>query len=137
MKWSARLGRFAGIDVYLHASFLLLCGWIGYLAWERTGTLAGVLNGLALIVALFACVLLHEFGHALTARRFGIGTRHITLLPIGGIALLDRMPDDPRQEVLIAVAGPAVNLVIALGVYALLVLASPRLGVRTASCAPC
>lgn len=113
MKWSTRLGRFAGIDVYVHATFPLLLAWIGYLAWHGTGTLLGVVNGIALVILLFTCVLLHEYGHALTARRFGIGTQHITLLPIGGIALLNNIPNDPRHEVLIAFAGPAVNLAIA------------------------
>lgn len=113
MKWSARLGRVAGIDVRLHASFALICAWIGWLAWRDTQSLGGVMNGLALVLLLFACVLMHEYGHALTAQRFGIGTRHITLLPIGGVALLERIPDRPLQEVAIALAGPAVNVVIA------------------------
>ncbi|MCB1369923.1 MAG: site-2 protease family protein [Rhodobacteraceae bacterium] len=113
MKWSARLGRFAGIDVYVHVTFLLLLAWFAIVSWNETGTLAGVLSGLALILLLFFCVVLHEYGHALTARRFGIGTRSITILPIGGLALLDSMPKDPRQEILVALAGPAVNLVIA------------------------
>ena len=111
MKWSAKLGRFAGIDVYVHASFLLLLAWVGYSAWTSTGTLAGVLSASLLILLLFLCVLLHEYGHALTARRYGIGTRSITLLPIGGLALLDRCREDPRQEIVVALAGPAVNLV--------------------------
>ncbi len=124
MKWSAKLGRFAGIDVYVHATFPLLLLWFGYAAWAQTGTIAGVVNALTLILALFLCVLLHEYGHALTARRFGIGTRHITLLPIGGLALLESMPKDPRQEILVALAGPAVNVVIAAAVYLLLGLAA-------------
>ncbi|HMQ94920.1 MAG TPA: site-2 protease family protein [Amaricoccus sp.] len=113
MKWSARLGRFAGIDVYVHVTFLLLLAWFAFVSWNETGTLAGVLTGLSLILLLFLCVVLHEYGHALTARRFGIGTRSITILPIGGLALLDSMPKDPRQEILVALAGPAVNLLIA------------------------
>ena len=124
MEWSAKLGRFAGIDVYVHVTFLLLLAWFGYSAWVQTGSVAGVVNALTLIVLLFLCVLLHEYGHALTARRFGIGTLHITLLPIGGVALLESMPKDPRQEVLVALAGPAVNLVIAAVVYVLLGLTS-------------
>lgn len=124
MTWSARLGRIAGIDVRLHASFALICLWIGWLSWRETGSLWGVLNGVALVLLLFLCVLLHEFGHALTAQRFGIRTRHITLWPIGGVALLEAIPDRPGQEVLIALAGPAVNLVIA----AVLRLAEPLAG---------
>lgn len=113
MRWSARLGRFAGIDVFLHASFPLVLAWIGYIAWQRTGTLLGVANGMALVILLFSCVLLHEFGHALAARRFGIPTRYITLLPIGGVALLEAIPENPWHEVVIALAGPAVNVCIA------------------------
>lgn len=107
------LGRFAGIDVRVHATFALLFAWFGLTAWSRTGTLSGVAVGFATIVLLFLCVLLHEYGHALTARRYGIATRDITLLPIGGVAMLERMPEDPRQEIVVALAGPAVNVAIA------------------------
>ena len=124
MKWSAKLGRYAGIDVFIHATFPLLLLWFGYVAWVQTGSVAGVINALTLILLLFLCVLLHEYGHALTARRFGIGTRSITLLPIGGLALLETMPKDPRQEILVALAGPAVNLVIAAFLYLILAFTS-------------
>jgi Zn-dependent protease/CBS domain-containing protein len=120
VRWSAKLGRFAGIDVYVHVTFLLLIAWIALIYWNETHTVAGVISGLALVLLLFLCVVLHEYGHALTARRFGIGTRSITLLPIGGLALLERMPRDPRQEILVALAGPAVNLVIAAALYVIL-----------------
>ncbi len=120
MKWSAKLGRFAGIDVYVHVTFLALLAYFGFIYWSQTGTIAGVATGLSLIILLFLCVILHEYGHALTARRYGIGTRHITLLPIGGIATLDRMPRDPRQEIVVALAGPAVNLAIAALLYLLI-----------------
>jgi Zn-dependent protease len=123
LRWSARLGRFAGIDVYVHVTFLLLLLWIGWLAWQRTGGLGPTLASLALVLLLFLCVLLHEYGHALTARRFGIGTRSITLLPIGGIALLESMPREPRQEILVALAGPAVNVAIAAALYLLIQIA--------------
>lgn len=113
MKWAVKLGRFAGIDVHLHATFFLLLVFFGYSYWVSTGTLAGVATGLSLILLLFLCVVLHEYGHALTARRFGIGTRNITLLPIGGVAMLERMPEEPRQEIVVALAGPAVNVAIA------------------------
>ena len=121
MKWSTLIGRFAGIDVYVHVTFLILLGWFAWIYWVQTGTIAGVLTGLTLILLLFACVLLHEYGHALTARRYGIETRNITLLPIGGLALLERMPTEPRQEIVVALAGPAVNVVIAIVIYLILV----------------
>lgn len=113
MKWSWKLIRIAGIDIYVHATFFILILWIGLSYWSVTGTLTGVINGISFILALFVCVVLHEFGHALTARRFGIRTQSITLLPIGGVASMEKMPDDPRQEIAVALAGPAVNLVIA------------------------
>lgn len=113
MKWSWKVFRLAGIDVYVHATFFILILWIGLSYWMLVGTLTAVFNGIAFILALFACVVLHEFGHALTARKFGIRTLHITLLPIGGVAAMEHMPDDPKQEILVALAGPAVNFVIA------------------------
>jgi Zn-dependent protease len=111
-----KVGRFAGIDVRLHATFPLLLVWVAFVYWSETGTVEGVIHGIVLILTLFVCVVLHEYGHALTARRFGIGTRHITLLPIGGVALLERMPSEPREEVIVALAGPAVNVAIAAAV---------------------
>lgn len=112
-RWALKLGRFAGIDVYVHATFGLLIAWFAYDEWRRSGSLEGVAPGLALVIAVFGCVVLHEFGHALTARRFGVQTRDITLYPIGGVARLERFPEKPRQEFLIAIAGPAVNFAIA------------------------
>ncbi len=113
MKWSLKVGRILGIDVYLHFTFLLLLGFLGFVTWQSTGSVDAAVNGVVFIATLFGCVLLHEFGHALMARRYGIKTSDITLLPIGGIARLERMPEKPRQELWVALAGPAVNLAIA------------------------
>jgi Zn-dependent protease len=117
MGWSLKLGRIAGIDLYMHVTFPLLFVWVGFIYWAQTGSIEGVLFGLAFIAILFACVVLHEYGHALTARRYGIGTRHITLLPIGGVAMLERMPKEPAKEIVVALMGPAVNVVIALVLF--------------------
>lgn len=92
MKWSLKLGKLFGIDVYLHFTFLLLLVFMGYIYWRATQDVEAALRGVAFIVALFGCVVLHELGHALMARRYGIQTRDITLLPIGGIARLEKMP---------------------------------------------
>lgn len=113
MKWSIRLGRLFGIDVYLHFTFLLFIGFIGFSQWQHNPHMGAVALEVGFFLAIFTCVLLHEFGHALTARRFGVGTRDITLLPIGGLARLDRIPEKPAEELWVAIAGPAVNVVIA------------------------
>ncbi len=118
MKWSFRILTLAGIDVQVHTTFFFLIVWIALSYWQVYGTFSAVVQGIAIILALFVCVVLHELGHALTARRFGIGTRSITLLPIGGVANIEGMPENPRQEILIALAGPAVSLGIALLLWA-------------------
>ena len=117
MKWSWKIGEFAGIGVYIHATFLLIIAWVIFVYWLPTGSLAQALAGVVFTLSIFGCVLLHEFGHALTAKRYGIRTRDITLYPIGGVARLERMPDEPIQELWVALAGPAVNVGIAAVVY--------------------
>ncbi|MFO0958027.1 MAG: site-2 protease family protein [Isosphaeraceae bacterium] len=121
MIWSWKLGRLAGIDVYLHPTLLLMI-----LVFGTNGP------GVLLLSAAFACVLLHEFGHALMARQFGIPTRDITLYPIGGVARLERMPRKPGPELAIALAGPAVNVAIALGLAAALILSGGQVFPREA-----
>lgn len=120
MKWSWRIGSIGGIALYIHATFLLLLAWIAIGEYRASGSAASAANGLVFVMAVFATVVLHELGHAFAARRYGIKTRDITLLPIGGVARLERMPRDPRQELVVALAGPAVNVIIAALLYGLL-----------------
>ncbi len=113
--WSWHVGSIQGIDLKIHVTFPLVLVWAAY---QFGGGLDGnplfALFGSLLVLLLFGCVLLHELGHALMARRFGIPVEDITLLPIGGLAKLRMLHDNPRQELLIAAAGPLVNIVIAL-----------------------
>ena len=136
MKWSWKLGEFRGIAVYMHATFLILIGFVVLSHWSAGHSFGKTLEGVAFVLVLFSCVILHEFGHALMAARFGIRTRDITLLPIGGVARLKRMPEEPLQELWVALAGPAVNVIIALGLFAWIHFTSvfsplDRLGVTT------
>src|SRR5207245_7981723 len=116
MSWSLPIFRIAGIQLRIHITFLLLIGWLAFGYYSQGGSAAAI-AGVLVIMLLFACVVLHEFGHAFAAKAFGINTPDITLLPIGGVARLERMPEEPLQELIIAVAGPAVNVVIALGLF--------------------
>jgi Zn-dependent protease len=112
MRWSFTLGTFKGTAVRIHVTLLLFLAWIGMAAFQRAGAEAAG-QSVLFISAVFLCVVLHEFGHILTARRFGIVSPEVTLLPIGGVADMESMPQKPYQELLIAFAGPAVNVVIA------------------------
>ncbi len=111
MTWTFPLGRLLGSELRVHATFFLLLAWVAVAAWTENGPAAALDNTL-FILALFACVVAHEYGHALMARRYGIKTPDITLLPIGGMARMERMPERPAQEIAVALAGPAVNVVI-------------------------
>jgi Zn-dependent protease len=121
MRWSYRIGRIAGTDIKVHVTFLLIVGLWAFEGYQEAG-LAGALAATLFLLALFACIVMHEFGHILMAGRFGVRTPDVILLPIGGVARLERIPDEPRQELLIALAGPAVTLAIAVLLYLVLVL---------------
>jgi Zn-dependent protease/CBS domain-containing protein len=107
MSWSLPIARVAGIQLRIHVTFLLLIGWIAL----------GSASAVVFVLLLFLCVVLHEFGHALAAKGYGINTPDITLLPIGGVARLERIPEEPKQELVIAAAGPAVTAIIALSLF--------------------
>ena len=112
MSWSLTIGRFGATTLRVHLTFFLLLAWIGVSAWLKGGA-AAARDSVLFIALIFGCVVLHEFGHILMARRFGIETPDVILLPIGGVALMPRMPEKPAQELAVAVAGPMVNVVIA------------------------
>lgn len=124
MSWSFRIARIMGTDVKVHVTFVLLLAFYAFDGF-RTGGQAGALFELALTGSVFTCVLLHEFGHILMARRFGIRTPDVILLPIGGLARLERLPEKPWQEFWIALAGPLVTLLIALGLLSGLYFSGP------------
>src|SRR5262249_41103847 len=112
MGWSIRLFSVAGTAVRIHLTFFLLLAFYAWIGWQRGGAPAAI-DLVTFIVLLFVCVVLHEFGHVFAARVYGIRTSDVTLLPIGGVASLERLPEKPGQEIFVALAGPAVNLVIA------------------------
>jgi Zn-dependent protease/predicted transcriptional regulator len=114
MRWSWRLGTLFGITVYIHGTVVLLLAALFVLPLTTGGDPGTALRSVLFLALAFACIVLHEFGHALTARHFGVQTRDITLYPIGGIARLERIPRDPHHEFWISLAGPAVNVAIAL-----------------------
>jgi Zn-dependent protease/CBS domain-containing protein len=117
MGWSVNIGTIAGTAIRIHVTFLLFLVWI-FVASYMSGGPEAAWRSTAFLVLLFVCVLAHEFGHILTAKAFGVATPDVTLLPIGGVARLERIPENPREEFLIAIAGPLVNVAIAFGLVA-------------------
>ena len=110
---SFRIGRAFNIDVKVHWTFLLILAFFGYIGYAAAQSLSGTIVAVGVVLGLFTCVLLHEFGHSIVAQRLGIGVTDITLLPIGGVARMKAMPENPINEVKIAIAGPLVNVVLA------------------------
>ncbi|MBX9781756.1 MAG: site-2 protease family protein [Chitinophagaceae bacterium] len=113
MKASIKIGKLFGIEVFLHWTFLLLILWIIFTQIRAGANTQRIVLTVSFILLLFVCITFHELGHALTAKRYGIKTKHILLLPVGGVALLERIPEKPGQELLVAIAGPLVNIIIA------------------------
>src|SRR3712207_1592354 len=113
MGSSFKIGRLFGIDLKVHWTFFLLLAFFAFVSYQRSGSLTNALITALVIVALFVCVVLHEYGHSLVAQRLGIEIQDITLLPIGGVARLKSLPTRPMDEVKIAIAGPLVNVVLA------------------------
>ncbi|MFP4620500.1 MAG: site-2 protease family protein [Bacteroidales bacterium] len=120
MKYSLTLGRPFGIRISVHWTFLLIIAWIVFINLQQGLGLRDILYSVLFVLSIFVCVVLHELSHSLTARRYGIPTRSITLLPIGGVADLEKMPEDPRQELMVSVAGPLLNLAITLFLWIVL-----------------
>ncbi len=114
VKWSWKVGKLLGIDLYVHSTFWFLLILVALMQWTSGQSVATTFAEESFVIALFACVVIHELGHAMMARHFGIATRDIILLPIGGVARLDHIPREPKEELLVAMAGPSVNVVIAL-----------------------
>jgi Zn-dependent protease/CBS domain-containing protein len=118
MSWSFKIGKVAGTAILVHVTFVLFLGWIFVASWVAGGPQTAW-QSLIFLLLLFACVVAHEFGHIFTARAFGVTTPDVVLLPIGGVARLERIPEEPWEEFLIAIAGPLVNVAIALALMAL------------------
>ena len=119
-RWAWTIGRVAGIDIQVHATFLLLLLWVAFTEYQRVGTGAAAIKGVVFMLAVFGSVVLHEYGHALTAAHFGVRTRAILLLPIGGVSQLEEIPRNPRQELAIAIAGPLVTIGLVIVLYIVL-----------------
>ena len=130
---SLQLGTIAGIRLQAHWTFLLILAWVALSSIVAGSGLFPAAVRVAFVLLLFGCVLLHELGHALAARMFGISTRDITLLPIGGLARLEKMPRKPFQELVVALAGPAVNVVIAAVLFAILLVTGDLRGLTAMS----
>jgi Zn-dependent protease len=113
MGGAFKIGRFSGIDVRVHWTFFLLLVFFAFIGYQASGGPVGALTATVTIVALFFCVLLHEFGHSLVAQRLGLEIHSITLLPLGGVSNLESLPEKPADEVKIILAGPLVNVVLA------------------------
>jgi len=123
MSWSLNIGTIAGTAIRVHVTFILFLAWI-FAASYASGGPEAAWGTLLFVALLFACVVAHEFGHIFTARAFGVSTPDVTLLPIGGVARLERIPEAPREEFLIAIADPLVNVAIA---FVLVLLSGARL----------
>lgn len=132
MSAAFTIARIAGTKVRVHATFLILLVWVAAESAAAGGHVAAA-TGVAFVVLLFACVVAHEFGHILAARRYGVRTPEIILLPIGGVSLMERLPERPAHELAVALAGPAVS--VALGLALLAVSGAPG-GSEMTSIAP-
>src|SRR5437868_12115434 len=132
MSWSLPIIRIAGIQLRIHITFLLLIVWLAFGYYSQGGS-AVAASRVIFILLLFLCVVLHEFGHGLAAKAYGINTPDITLLPIGGVARLERIPEEPKQELVIAAAGPAVTAIIALSLFVVIASRGGELGASVQS----
>ena len=136
MRWSWTIARIRGINVDIHATFLILLAWIALVSYGQARTPGAAFAAVLLTLVIFASVVLHEFGHAFVAAHYGIKTRSITLLPIGGIAHVERIPERPEQELAIAIAGPIVTIAIVIVLYLALRLSGQSLTANTSLAAP-